>query len=483
MWKLSALLILLLAFALRLYALDTRMVWYDEAFSVLLSEKAPLDIVRGTAADIQPPLYYLLLHYWQGLGDQVFVMRLLSVGFALLSVALAFPLTRALLQSDAPYGAMLLLAFSPFQIAYAQELRMYSLLEFSLLLYTYAFVKLWRGDTRARFVILLVLAGTEGLYTQSVAVVTWLVPMLYVLLRREWRTLKPLLIGQGVSLLLFAAWLAIMATQLVNIQALYWTTRPGLVEFVQLALALTTFQPVPDWYLIIALFVTLMLLAVLILQLVRMQDNGSSDGVGLILAFVVFPALLMSAISYAGRSIFIVRALIVSQAMFLILVAWWLSRIRTMSLRRAAMALALLVILVPLSYQYKYDQFPRSPFIQANRFLRANVSDGDVIVHDNKLSYFPMYLYDRALAQTWIADPPTAGSNTLAPETIAVLSLPPKSLPEATLDKARVWFVIFQRAIEEAGGESEQANLAWLDQHYRRIRVERFNDLDLFLYQ
>lgn len=483
MWKLTALLILLVAFALRLYALDRRMVWYDEAFSVLLSEKAPLDIVRGTAADIQPPLYYLLLHYWQALGEQVFVMRFLSAGLALLSVAVAFPLTRALLRIKLPYVAMLLLALSPFQIAYAQELRMYSLLQFSLLLYTYAFVKLWRGDTRGRFVLLLGLAGAAGLYAQSVAVVTWLVPTLYVLLRHEWRVLKPLLIGQGITSFLFAPWFAVMAAQLATIQSSYWTTRPGLVEFVQLALAVTTFQPLPDWYLTIALFATVALFAVLIFQIFGTRQRGLTDGIGVILAFVVVPPLLMFAISYVGRSIFILRALIVSQTMFLVLVTWRIARVGTMPLRVGAIALGVLVVLVPLAYQYQYDQFPRSPFVRANRYLRANVSDGDVVVHDNKLSYFPMHMYDPALAQTWIADPPTAGSNTLAPETIDVLGLAPQSLQQATFDRERVWFVIWARAIDEAGGESEQANLAWLDQHFKRIRVERFNDLDLFLYQ
>ena len=48
--------VLWLAFALRLIALNTRPLWYDDVFSVFLAEKDWPTIASGTAADTMPPL-------------------------------------------------------------------------------------------------------------------------------------------------------------------------------------------------------------------------------------------------------------------------------------------------------------------------------------------------------------------------------------------------------------------------------------------
>lgn len=478
----AVLVVMLIAFALRVYALDTRSIWYDEAFSIFLAEKSPLTIAQGTAADIQPPLYYWLLHLWQSVGEPVFVMRFLSVCFSMLSVAIVFPLTRRLLNDRAAAIAALLVAVAPFQIAYAQELRMYSLLECALLMYLYVFVKIWRGQTGARWIAVLALAGAAGLYAQSVALLTWVVPDVYAIVRRNRRVLKPLLAAQGITLVLFLPWILVMGMQLAVLQQSYWTARPGLAEVLQFLLAMTTFQPLPAWFLPVALFVTLGLLAWMAMELVRSRKTLGESGLGVVVAAALVPPLLMIGVSYAGRSIFIVRGLIVSTVAFAILVAWLLARIPKRVAQYALTGFAALFVIIPLAYQYGYSEFPRSPFSEADAFLRAHVAPGDMIIHDNKLSYFPMHYYDRSLAQSWLADPPNAGSNTLSPQTIAILGVPPISVKAAN-GRGRVWFVIFQRAINEAGGEAQHGNLAWIDGNMKRLDQMRFNDLDIYLYE
>src|SRR5437868_14363765 len=82
-------LVLLLAFGLRLLALSSRTLWYDEAFAVLFSEKGINAMLYGTltptgsaAADVHPLLYYTVLDGWMTLfGQSVAAVRLLSVIF------------------------------------------------------------------------------------------------------------------------------------------------------------------------------------------------------------------------------------------------------------------------------------------------------------------------------------------------------------------------------------------------------------------
>ena len=56
--------VLILGFSLRLYGITSESIWLDEAFSIQLAKYDPVEIIRKTARDVHPPLYYLLLHFW-----------------------------------------------------------------------------------------------------------------------------------------------------------------------------------------------------------------------------------------------------------------------------------------------------------------------------------------------------------------------------------------------------------------------------------
>ena len=58
------------------------------------------DITARTAADIQPPLYYYLLHLWMlALGQGEFAVRLLSAAFSAMTIPVIFQLARRLISA------------------------------------------------------------------------------------------------------------------------------------------------------------------------------------------------------------------------------------------------------------------------------------------------------------------------------------------------------------------------------------------------
>ncbi|HQH70613.1 MAG TPA: glycosyltransferase family 39 protein, partial [bacterium] len=93
-----------------------------------LAQMSLREITARTAADIQPPAYYYLLHAWMTLfGRSEVAVRLLSVVFGVLTVPLAYLLARRMLSPAVGVTTALLVAVSPFHIWYAQETRMYTL--------------------------------------------------------------------------------------------------------------------------------------------------------------------------------------------------------------------------------------------------------------------------------------------------------------------------------------------------------------------
>jgi hypothetical protein len=119
-------------------------------------------------------------------------------------------------------------------------------------------------------------------------------------------------------------------------------------------------------------------------------------------------------------------------------------------------------------------------------FLRSHYQLADVIVHSNKLTFFPSYYYDRSLPQAFIADEPGSPSDSLAyptQEALGLFAIP--DIATATRGHEHVWFVIFRRAVDEyrAAGYPDHPQRVWLEHHYKLVSVTSFNDLDVYEYQ
>ncbi|HEX6383072.1 MAG TPA: glycosyltransferase family 39 protein [Anaerolineae bacterium] len=172
-WLAGLVLILLLATFLRLHRLETQSLWNDEGNSARLSERSIPLIIEGTASDIHPPLYYLLLHGWRELlGASEFSLRAVSAFSGIATVAVTFTLARTVTGYPSPViaaVAALLAAVSPALVYYSQEARMYSLLGFLATLATLLLIRWWQATLAARstliLVVVYVLCVVAGLYT------------------------------------------------------------------------------------------------------------------------------------------------------------------------------------------------------------------------------------------------------------------------------------------------------------------------------
>jgi mannosyltransferase len=180
-------LILLLATGLRFHQLDAQSFWNDEGNSARLSERSLDLIIEGTASDIHPPLYYLMLRGWRELvGETEFGLRSLSAFAGVLVVAGVMGLGAVVSRQYSVVSRQrivwvtgLITAVSPPLIYYSQEARMYSLLAMWAVLSTLVLLKLLEkircrdAETQREknyslrlCVSALILLITAGLYTQ-----------------------------------------------------------------------------------------------------------------------------------------------------------------------------------------------------------------------------------------------------------------------------------------------------------------------------
>src|SRR5512140_2372016 len=118
--------LLLAGFALRLYHLGAASLWYDETVSLYLARQDLVSLTTHTAGDIHPPFYYYLLHVWGSLaGWSDFSSAFLSLVFGILLVALTYRIGREWFDRQTGFLAAFLVALSPYNLWYSQEVRMY----------------------------------------------------------------------------------------------------------------------------------------------------------------------------------------------------------------------------------------------------------------------------------------------------------------------------------------------------------------------
>ncbi len=223
---LVVLILILMGFAFRAYALESQSMWSDEGLSLYRARLDPADIFEGLiiidgieTTDTNPPLYFLLLHGWRNLtGESIFALRYSGVLAGVLAVPLTYVLTAAAFDRRTAYFAALFMAISPFHIWQSQVLRNYSLLLTLNLASVYSLFRfLLSEDRQRRWLLLWLAAGLLGIYTHYFGffvfafgiialgtMLTWQVGLFSILRRRRtW-----IVLGVAVLIMLPATYYA-----------------------------------------------------------------------------------------------------------------------------------------------------------------------------------------------------------------------------------------------------------------------------------
>ncbi len=206
------LLIILLAFALRVYHLDTQSIWYDEGLSIQLAQQDPAQTIALSATTDHPPLHTLLLGVWmRAAGESDFVVRYLSVVCGVLVVVLTYALGK-LYDERAGLVAAGLMAMAPLAVYYSQETRGYMLLTALILIATLAAARLLNGDRRKRVWFAYIASLVLALYTHYFAAFAWAaINVGYIMpdlrgFRKPRRSLLRWIVAQFIILACFLPW-------------------------------------------------------------------------------------------------------------------------------------------------------------------------------------------------------------------------------------------------------------------------------------
>ncbi len=205
-WALTPLLIL--AFVLRVWEVETADLTFDEVATFFVAQRAfgaVIHYVMGAARE-HPPVYYLFMNVWmRGAGTSEFALRYPSLLSGILAVVWSFRVGRRLAGFRSGWWSAALCTVLPFSLWAGRTARMYSLvLLFSLLLME-SWLRWLARPNRRRWLAFVVLSLVAAMTHYYLALLWPVQALLFLLFPRATRPIrKAWLAAAGIGVMMTA---------------------------------------------------------------------------------------------------------------------------------------------------------------------------------------------------------------------------------------------------------------------------------------
>jgi hypothetical protein len=396
-------------------SLTVRIASRDECFSWRLVQYSFPEAIRRTAADVHPPLYYIVLDGWSDWhGGSISALRMLSIILVIGAMLTAASASRLKVEfrcfADSAYGGArnetsgllvpAIMAVHVVQLQTAGNARMYSLGVFLAALTAWILIKTMDSSRQPgnRWWIAYGLAVAAFCYTHYYAFFTVLAQAAFVglvaarlALARSWQAFRELRGGFGIAILVaglvYAPWIPALLGQLGDVRRNFWLGIPTWEDIgASLSWWITGYEPSHGslWWLSILPFVALVVHAV--------RRRGSTAVFWLLQAMV--PWFAAVSLSWSGGSaVFIDRGLAFAHIGLVVLLSLGVDSLS----HRVARAIAVCVVIgiAGMAALKEVDSWPDEPppITRAMDFVKEGYRDGDIILATwfaevNRLQYY-----------------------------------------------------------------------------------------------
>jgi len=372
--------------ALRLYDLGSESLWFDELWAVRIARMEPLEIIRASLGDNNPPLYYLGLHYWMLLvGDSEVAIRFPSAIASALAVPVIYVIGTLLFGRAAGLMAALILSLSTYQIRYAQEARAYALLVFLGLTSFYFLEKCLDDEKRSRLTTAGYVASTTLLmYTHVYGILLVAAQGTYLLATRQ--APKKWLVPAGLVAVLYVpgvAWLGVnvLSSEGAWNNAMFWVPEPTFANVVDFFIIYSGFALVAGAFGLLATFG--------LVELVRSKQGSTAC---LLLAWLLVPIVVPFVVSHLYRPMLLDRYTIAASPAFYLLVARGVEGLRSTKYSRVIAAVAVTAVSLAATFGY-FVTTTHTPWREVASYVEEHAKPGDLVLFDEGSGKFMFDYY------------------------------------------------------------------------------------------
>ncbi len=230
-FKIFLFLILILNIFLKVHGIDKNSLWIDEAYSINEAQFSVQTIILHSSESDNPPLYYLILHFWTKLfGVSEMAVRSLSAVFSILTSVLIFILVSRNFNLLIGVFSTLFFTFSNENLYYAQETRTYSLVVFLTVISIGVFFLLYK-KRNIFLLIVLTIANIFLIYSHYLSI---LIPLMEVCVAtiffKNKRFFIEILLSTFIVLLCFIPWIQYPLSHAPK-EGSFWLQKPTFSNF------------------------------------------------------------------------------------------------------------------------------------------------------------------------------------------------------------------------------------------------------------
>jgi mannosyltransferase len=386
-------LIVLVGAGLRIYKLGSHDLWFDEAISSYIAGH-----IAHITWDKNPPLYYLLLHFWTKFFDNgEFQLRSLSAIFGIASIFVLYKLG-GLFDKKAGLISAFLLAISPIYIWYSQEARNYSLAIFTVLLSVYFFILALRKNKPILWVFFAI-SSAISLYSSYyyLFIITGEFSVLFI--KRYRCFFRKWMICNLFILVSFLPFLRFFLNQVKSVQESFWINTPTLKSIL---ISFENFNVGYNANTVVYSLTSILFFILFILGIVYCLKSYKEHLI-ILLSFLLFPIAVIFAISQ-WIPLYLDRQLILYAPFYYIIIAIGITSIKKQPAVKTAVLLFIFVLSIsalcnyfsdfmPSPYVHHMGTYIKKPFKPAVNYVKENYQKKDAIVHSNPSTEPPFEYY------------------------------------------------------------------------------------------
>lgn len=403
---------LFLGLLLRILFLRHHDLWFDESFSYFIAKQPFLSLIKATAADNNPPLYYLLLHGWMIVfGNAVISLRILSLLIDVFGSFIFYFLTKQLFGRSTAFTALYFFVFSPLMIYFSAESRMYSLFVLFTLLIVFYFANFLSKPSYTNQILFLFFF-TLALYTHYYTALL-VVPLIYIVFQQKPKLLMTIIKLFSIALLLFLPWILYYFSYSHPLVFATQSTIALPATFASFVLGGTGVVTLRTFFMASQFAVRLFFLFCVVCMF-----YGSLRGIGvafsskngrLIVSLFFWPLIILTTLNFF-IPVYSVRSTVFLAPYFFILISLALSKFTTTQRKLISITSCFVFILITIILLT--NSLFRGPSLQTT--AEGLMADRPVF-HTSVLTYYPYRYYQHNITNSLLIN------NPLSPTTVDII--------------------------------------------------------------
>jgi mannosyltransferase len=458
----------------------------DESQSLWQTSRSVGAIITVVAGDVHVPLYHFLLHFWQiFMGGTLASARLLSLLFYCLSIPALYLLGSLLFTRRVGLYAAFLFSISPFMNWYGNEVRMYTLFTFLVIVNQYIFVRIWKsskdgsqdGTQRQDHLFAwYIITAVLGVFTHYFFFLNLLAQTVFYFLRRSLfpkNALRRFIFAALVVGGLFLPWVwYVFRLGTAGFQDPSLAAPSSVDIFNALAEFLFGFQNDNINTFFLSLWPITVILALLTLR--RKRESKPETEYLLLTVLVSFGTAIIVSLSIAP--VFVSRYLVFTIPALYLLLASLFTLYQPRFAHAMRWGLAALMVAMLLFEVWSPTTPVKENYEQAVAYLNLHTTPQDTILISVPFTIYPIQYYYRGSSP--IQTIPIWNRYEFGPIPDFDGGKLPQQVAQATDGSQNVYLVLSYNQ------GYEQAIKDYFDSHYQRVFAQQFSkDLNVYVYK